>query len=371
MIRKLRLGAFKRFTDREFSLGKFNLLTGINGSGKSSVIQSLLCLRQSYEIGALEQGRLALNGRLVELGSGKDVFSANASTDELVIKLTGDKTTFVARAPYTPAFATVYSLPLESAVQAPAELGLFGGCFNYLTAERLGPRKMSPVLPERQNQWDVGKSGEHAPFIIASEIKERRVDNALVTLSDREGNTLPFLKFQWISWMAAIFPGFDADAIIDYATDYVRILYALDRITGTESALLVKPINAAFGVSYVLPIIVAGLIAEPNSVLLIENPEAHLHPAAQSRIGEFLARVACGGAQVFVETHSEHVLNGARRVVKQGLLSSDDFGLFFLSKGRTATKESDRIPLESTADLAQWPAGFFDQLDKDLQDLYG
>jgi predicted ATPase len=371
MIRTLKLTAFKRFTEREFSLGKFNLLTGINGSGKSSVIQSLLCLRQSYESGALGRSYLAINGRLVELGSGQDVFSADSSSDVLAIDLGGETETFVAHVHYTPDLATMYRLPLDSAPQLPAELGIFNACFNYLTAERLGPRKMSPILAERQNEWDVGKSGEHAPLIVASEARERRLENETVLLSDRGGDTLPFLKFQWIAWMAAIFPGFDAQATIDYVTDYVRMLYSLDRIAGTESALVVKPVNAAFGVSYVLPIIVAGLVAEPNSLLLVENPEAHLHPAAQSRIGEFLARVACGGTQVFVETHSEHVLNGALRIVKQKLLSSDDFGVFFLEKARTAAAPSDRINVDSSADLARWPVGFFDQLDKDLQDLHG
>ena len=76
--------------------------------------------------------------------------------------------------------------------------------------------------------------------------------------------------------------------------------------------------NAGFGISYALPIVVAALRAAAGGLLLVENPEAHLHPAGQSRIGGFLARVAADGVQVFVETHSDHVLNGIRVAVADG-----------------------------------------------------
>ena len=73
-----------------------------------------------------------------------------------------------------------------------------------------------------------------------------------------------------------------------------------------------RPTNMGFGVSYALPVITAGLLAPAGSLLVVENPEAHLHPAGQSRVGRFLAHLAASGVQVVAETHSDHVLNGVR-----------------------------------------------------------
>ena len=72
-----------------------------------------------------------------------------------------------------------------------------------------------------------------------------------------------------------------------------------------------------FGVTYSLPIILSGLIAKEKGLLIVENPEAHLHPAGQSRMGVFLAWLAGKGVQVLVETHSDHIINGIRRAIAE------------------------------------------------------
>src|SRR6202012_5567513 len=120
----------------------------------------------------------------------------------------------------------------------------------------------------------------------------------------------------------------------------------------TGQSLFVRPPNTGFGLSFVAGIIVAGLAAPGNTVLMVENPEAHLHPKAQSLIGEFLARVAAGGTQVFVETHSEHVLNGMRRLVKQLVLAPDAAHLFFFSRDAKALQPAVMpISISSSGDL--------------------
>ena len=70
-----------------------------------------------------------------------------------------------------------------------------------------------------------------------------------------------------------------------------------------------EPTATGFGISYVIPIVVQALVASTmnNSVLIIENPEAHLHPYSQSQLGKFLTLVALNGVQIIVETHSEHI----------------------------------------------------------------
>ena len=88
-------------------------------------------------------------------------------------------------------------------------------------------------------------------------------------------------------------------------------------------------------------------------------------------MGEFLAEVATAGAQVIMETHSDHVLNGIRRAVKKRLLAADDAALhFFRPRGHS---EQERLPqvhspiLDSDGNIDSWPDGFFDQFDKDMK----
>ncbi|MBK9636389.1 MAG: AAA family ATPase [Bacteroidetes bacterium] len=68
--------------------------------------------------------------------------------------------------------------------------------------------------------------------------------------------------------------------------------------------------NVGFGLSYALPIIVAALSSSENSLILVENPEAHLHPRGQSQLAKLLALAAQSGVQIIIETHSEHIING-------------------------------------------------------------
>ena len=76
----------------------------------------------------------------------------------------------------------------------------------------------------------------------------------------------------------------------------------------------VSPSMTGFGISYILSIITVGLwcASVKNAVLVVENPEAHLHPGAQSNMGKFLELVSEAGVQVIIETHSEHVIDGVR-----------------------------------------------------------
>ena len=126
--------------------------------------------------------------------------------------------------------------------------------------------------------------------------------------------------------------------------------------------------NAGFGVSYALPVIVAALRAPVGGLLLVENPEAHLHPAGQSAIGGFLAQVAADGVQVFVETHSDHVLNGIRVSVAEGAaaLSEEQAVIHFFRSQEDEGGAVESLAVRQSGQLTDWPAGFFDQAQVDL-----
>lgn len=130
-----------------------------------------------------------------------------------------------------------------------------------------------------------------------------------------------------------------------------------------------RPQNVGFGLTQLFPVLVALLVAEPGQLVIIENPEVHLHPRAQQQIGFFAAEAAAAGVQVMVETHSDHVLNGIRLAVRRGKLASDDVAIHFLGVPGTDTNSLVSPTIDSDGRLDQWPAGFFDQFDLALSEL--
>src|ERR1039458_3730849 len=92
-----------------------------------------------------------------------------------------------------------------------------------------------------------------------------------------------------------------------------------------------RPSNIGYGLTYAFPLLVAGLCADPGQVLIVDSPEAHLHPRGQSRMGQFLAQAAAPGPQVIVETHSDHVLNGILIAVRDGVIAPDDVAIHFFN----------------------------------------
>ena len=167
MLRCIELTNFKCFEALELPCGPLNLLCGLNGMGKSSVIQALLVLRQSFETADLLEGRLVLGGALIDLGAGSDVLFEDAEDEVVGFTLRRDETS----EPWTQVFG--YSRTGEQlAVVGPAgEAGVspvwrafppFGGRLHYVQAERIGPRKSYPLSERLARRGDLGAGGEYA-----------------------------------------------------------------------------------------------------------------------------------------------------------------------------------------------------------------
>jgi predicted ATPase len=372
VITSLSLVNFKCFRTLNIPLAGINILAGINGAGKSTVIQSLLALRQSLQSDGIID-RLHLRGTLTDLGTAAEVYCAEPITNSIKIEITHSdarpiQITSIQTKDQSADTSNEYFLRLENPISG-ATTSLLAEPFNYLNAERVGPRKAFHIPSDEENTLFVGKGGENAPYIIASKYRETIVSNDFVVLESANGQELPTIQYQAALWMARLFPGFDQEWELFRLADQGRLGLALQTLQ-TGQSLFVRPTNTGFGLSFVLGIIVAGLAAKPTTILIVENPEAHLHPRAQSGLGEFLGRVAAGGTQVFVETHSEHVLNGIRRMIKQSVLTPEAVQLFFFARVPSQLEPSvSPISISRSGDFSAWPDGFFDQLDKDLSDI--
>ncbi|MFI1884953.1 AAA family ATPase [Streptomyces jumonjinensis] len=362
MIGSLEIKNFKCFESASFTMRPLTVLTGINGGGKSTVLQSLLLARTT----ATTQGQtVRLNGPLgLALGESRDVLHWAASGDRIVVGLNDPDG--------GSSWQCQFSLPEDEHAlhlntewtPAPSALGLGrpGAGFTYLCAERLGPRDTLAVSAEEPDEIGVGVQGEFTAQVLA--LRETRAVQSRSRVREalhHPGADSPLPRLQAEAWASDI-----VRPIRITAQMAAGIMASTVRFTeaayGNEQ---VRPVNTGFGVSYALPIIVAGLLTEPGDILLVENPEAHLHPAGQSKLGRFLARVAGSGVQVVVETHSDHVLNGARLAVAQDrVLAAPDMIIHYFGHDRPL-----EVRINDRGELSHWPEGFFDQIDNDLGGL--
>ena len=139
-----------------------------------------------------------------------------------------------------------------------------------------------------------------------------------------------------------------------------------------------RPVHVGFGLSYALPIIASVLIHcsqllagdVETALLMIENPEAHLHPSGQTMMGKMLAFAASWGLQTVVETHSDHLLNGVRIAIKEGKTACTDVKCYyFRASGANSLTNVDRLSIDRYGMLDHWPDGFFDETEKSLMQL--
>jgi len=371
MIESLRLRNFKCFEDQTLSIGGLTLLSGLNGSGKSSVLQSFLLLRQSWQQGLLAGGRLALNGELVQIGTAKDALYGGAKAEQIGISLVfkGGKQAvwefvYDSDADVLSTREGANAVALDPTISSE---NLFSGIFQYLCAERLGPRTSFTTSDFAvRHHRQLGPRGEFTAHYLTSFGQERIQVEAI----EHPKATSNRLYAQVEAWMDVISPGTRIKLTSHAAMDLVQLQYQF--VSGTDLTDPYRPTNVGFGLTYTLPILVAILAARPGSLVLIENPEAHLHPRGQARMGELLALAASGGIQVILETHSDHVLNGVRVAVHENLLAPEQAKIHFFNRrdvGDRALHEVVSPTIDRDGRIEPWPTGFFDEWDAALDRL--
>ncbi|HAX88751.1 MAG TPA: DUF3696 domain-containing protein, partial [Cyanobacteria bacterium UBA11370] len=274
----------------------------------------------------------------------------------------------------------VLNLDSEPVAKEIYQLSLFNKKFHYIQAERIGPRSFYPMSDfDVREKGLIAANGEYAAhFLLVNENKNilnGKLSHPNVKSSKKDFSDDPETKSlalidQVQAWMGEISPGTRIKINSNPDMDLISLQYLFEM--GKEVSNPYRATNVGFGISYTLPIIVAVLASEPGTLILIENPEAHLHPKGQSKMGELLALAASCGIQVVIETHSDHVLNGIRRVVHAGKLDHQDVQLHYFQRqekeGQAFTEVvSPRIKRSGRID--KWPDGFFDQMEKDLMEL--
>ena len=361
MITRFEVLGFKRFHQQSFDFLPLTVLTGMNGAGKSSLIQSVLLVWEASVGGSGSTVRL--NDTLgMDLGTAEDV--RNWKSGDLielhVSDNAGNRSTWSFGVPSG-------EVPYLSVKNKPAnQLIAFSGeprSFAYLSAERLGPRSVYKASSMPASMLEVGVFGEHCAQILYL-IGETPLDDGERLHPTRKDGDPRFVKYEVERWLSEIARPVELDAVQYSGSTLTGLRF---RAPGGE---WVKGPNMGFGVSYALPIILAGLTAKRGGLLLVENPEAHLHPAGQSRMGVFLGWLAGRGVQVVLETHSDHVLNGIRRAIGEfQYLDHDKAAVHFFGPSNGDELSIHKLGFTTLGSLSNWPKGFFDQYQTDVGSL--
>lgn len=376
MLEALNLQHFKSAKNLSIDLGSLTVLTGLNGSGKSSVLQAIALLKQSHD--ADPSGtHLALRGPLLHLGRGEDVLFDGAKTEDVMLALATDEGYLRWNCRATPDADTLEArLEGDISILASALNG-----FQFIQADRMTPAIQ--YLQTSSVDRDKGTLGSRGEFTVdylsrnaemkipsARRYPEARLrDNKDVELMRSVAPT-DSLQDLTAAWLQLLSPGVRPLAQLVELADSASLRYEYKGITGDVASRQYRPSNVGFGLTYSLPIIVACLSATQGSVLLLENPEAHLHPRGQSALGLLLSLCAADGVQIIVETHSDHLLNGIRLAAKRkDIIASNVAVHFFTRDVETGISECESPVLLDNGRFSDWPTGFFDEWGNALDEL--
>lgn len=346
----LQLNNFKCFEHKEITLQRLSILVGYNSVGKSSVIQSLLLLHDAMNA---SNPRLFINGTHGwNVGYSKDLINDKSQEHSIAISFNDDDESA--------------HVVLES--QEPMDLYLQiaeFGCSRmnnqkmyYLSAERVGPRTSQSLT--NMNYSYVGPHGENSAQVL--------LENSYYKVPfDKQypGSKNPYLENQVNHWLKEIIPFSSVTAKSSPDTMTARIAV----VDQNHPSLDMYATNVGFGISYVLPIIITCLLAEPGSYVLIENPEAHLHPAAQSAMGRFLSFMSSQGLRIIVETHSDYIVTGVQLFVAAKPDCQKDVVINFFGRDENGEVSIKEITMNEKAVLSEWPKGFIDQSAHDFREL--
>jgi hypothetical protein len=429
MISTLSIRNFKSLADTGLlTLRPITFLVGPNSSGKSSIIQSLLLLRQTVQSRDLKNP-LNINGPYVQLGSYPDLlfmhdykaplhfgfsfgarerslpaiklphivqpssrvanvsfeatFGYNKKTMQVFLKKYGFKLSptdlsfemerkisgkyqAIVHSPQSTLQAATsfpmsgvekfyYANPFAAKVSTEEASSLFHLIY-FLRTEieelfssvfYIGPLREWPkrvYIATGEAPQDVGLKGELSVDVLWVGSRSKRMRERLLGKINH--------------WMRAF--GIASEVVLRRlgGNNYSVIL------KDPQTSLRVNLADVGFGASQIFPIVVEGFYARDRAMLLIEQPEIHLHPKAQGTLGDLLIDIATtgGGKSLLVETHSEHVLGRIRRRIAEGKLSKDTVAIYYCEPRSEGTKiRHIAINDEGQYEGEGLPTAFFDE----------
>ena len=382
MIKKIQIDRFKSLRHTDWlKLGKVTLLTGANGKGKSSFCQTLLTLSQTWRRGLMDN--LLPSGAWKDLGNfgnivyayGEDksigmhiITDAERDYDfELLYRQSSDNETLGELVN-----AKVGGVPITDDAVSSDD----GDDDGTEVAEegheiRLGSLRDFPTLVSLERMYYVAAERKPAPA-------QQQIDETTphINLAPDGSNVLNIL------WKNREYGAVEkVQKLLDEVLEGGGLVLSLAgdqlvlKMNSVADGHYFLPVNVGYGYSYILTLLAAIALAPDGSYIIVENPEAHLHPSAQARVMNELIEAATNrNIQLIVETHSDHVLNTSLRAVNDHRLNKDDFEILFFSNSKDENGATEAIAQNLTVNelghILNPPRQFFEQYSQDLRALY-
>jgi len=348
MITKIDIHGFKSLDSESLLLCPLTILTGINSSGKSSVLQALMLLIKHSASG----NEYSMEDVIRFLADFSIIRNKKVNAKSIIINILDDS-------------ANSHSLTLDaenreidSHLTYQYEPRITGGApeLLYLNANRLGAQEMVPVSERR-----VGGAGEYL-FSTFDKMKHLPVPDYLVKAS--ESKTLAYQLSYWLK----LITGTTSELLTEKVGDQVKVAFTLKELEGN-----VSPLNLGAGMSFIAKVLIICLMAKKGDLILLENPEIQLHPRAQAHLAIFLAFIASRGIQVIVETHCEHLINRLAYQVYDDEISSAEVVVHY----KPSVDESFvSLLIDDSGDFTDlehnktsFPKGFFDATLAELMEM--
>lgn len=370
MIKEVHVTGLKSIKDLTVNCSKLNLLVGTNSSGKSTFLQALLVWKQK-----------SLNGKYISIGDFREVRNYNMTNETIRIEVKDTEYKKEAWIEFIECdnndnydlnssddLSVTEMMDLHN-FESQESYYLLDENFHYLSCHRLGA--LDIYAKNMLDNSDFGIDGEYAlSYLLKNE--SQKVNKKLIIENEKNTDSLLSQVNYWLDYIVKT-----TLSISDIKkTNYLQVKYNNNPINANSDALYCRPVNIGSGISYLISIIITCLGAEKGSVIIIENPEIHLHPKAQSKLCEFLCFVSKAGQQVFIETHSDHIFNGLRVGVANKKVSSEDISVNFFAMNENYETQCNPIEFKEYGKIIgnnneMDINDLFDQFEIDLDRMLG
>ena len=412
-ITRISVEGYKSIYDRQsIDVRPLTILAGPNSSGKSSIIQPLLLLKQTLEA-SYDPGALLLNGPNLKFTKAEQLLSktmkGNAARQFSVeVELNNHQSicsTFVKEVgkPFVVG-ETDYSVDgntitlkadgsivgiemiawLDKAVKSgfrDSIVAVRGRCFLKLGANWLHEDGRESIAPFR---------GRIDTYLFYTDIEEHLA--SVIHLPGLRGNPL---RTYPLSAVGTTFPGTFENYVASVITNWqseknsaaLESLFQDMEILGLTWKVVAKPLDdtqveilvgrlprsapggskdlvsiadVGFGVSQTLPVVVALHAARPGQLVYLEQPEIHLHPRAQWQMAQVLVNAANRGVKVVVETHSHLILLGVQTLIAEGKIDADLVKLHWFQRDKRGATKVTTAEIDPRGSFGAWPEDFGD-----------